>query len=259
MYKIQDIRITDSRFSYQVIRFKPTDLNIILGKNGSGKSSLIKELSPLPPEFKTTTRKTIWLTNGKGDEFVLDYVNKKNSFVVNGKEINTTGRKNIQLKLIEEYFNYDNFLHKVLHYRDFTAMSPAERKHLIKYMTNADFYLFNILERAKNRMRDIKAILTLLRGKKNGLNEVSEREIKSLEDANFRNKELLESLSNTVKNIEARVDVSTYKDIMKKFKLFGDRRLLREDIDMIRIELSRIKGELDGLEIIIKSNANKIK
>jgi len=32
MYKIQDIRITDRRFSYQVIRFKPTDFNFILGR-----------------------------------------------------------------------------------------------------------------------------------------------------------------------------------------------------------------------------------
>ncbi len=99
MFRITDIRISDSRFRYQVIRFRPTDLNVILGKNGSGKSSLLKELSPLPPEFSTTNRKTVWLTNGGKDEFKLDYRNKKYSFIMNGRRLNTIGKGNFQVIL----------------------------------------------------------------------------------------------------------------------------------------------------------------
>ena len=126
---------------------------LILGSNGSGKSSLLSELNPLPinkTDFRENGFKEI-TKEKNGSTFVLKSTINKNSFKKDNIELNPGGTKKVQLNLIREYFNltprYNNV---VLGIEKLTTMSTNDRKQYLREMSTVDYaygiYLYNSLK-----------------------------------------------------------------------------------------------------------------
>ena len=84
---------------------------IIGGSNGSGKSSLMSELSPLPADinrfYSEDGYKEIDIThNGKHYLLISGKEGRlKHNFIVNDIELNQGHTKKVQLQLVKQHFN----------------------------------------------------------------------------------------------------------------------------------------------------------
>lgn len=147
------------------IEYTPeSNLQVILGRNMSGKSSLLKELSPLPAdlkkEFKDTGYKEIRIENNDSYFILKSSINNDkvvHSFIKDNIELNKSGNKRIQLELVKQYFNLTpDIFSVILNTSKFTNMSPFERKHWFSQMATIDYtYSINIYNKIKSNLRDI--------------------------------------------------------------------------------------------------------
>lgn len=129
-------------------RYTPTDVyQIILGTNGSGKSSVVYEASPLPAnpaDFVKGGRKySKWLHNGKIYELTSVFPNggARHSFLIDGEEeFNRGGTITIQKELVENHFNYTPDVHELLvGIEKFTTMSFSKRRDWLTKLCDTDF------------------------------------------------------------------------------------------------------------------------
>lgn len=101
------------RFEYRPMQ----KTQLILGSNGSGKSSLLGMLSPLPArskDFKENGYKEIGISHD-GSEYVLkSSYNGKHSFIRDEEELNSGGTLNVQRQLVEDIFGLNEKLFDVL-------------------------------------------------------------------------------------------------------------------------------------------------
>lgn len=143
----------------------PHMINLFISRNGSGKTSILKELNPLPPENNNYEqgRKYVELKVGS-KHYVLDsYTGLGNghSFKVNGKELNSGGTYTSQKELVENHFRLDPSLNRVLNGLRVTdllsGMTPARRKDVIMqvYPNNTDYALdrYNKLKQERNDLK----------------------------------------------------------------------------------------------------------
>lgn len=141
---------------------------LILGKNGIGKSSLLNELSPLPPEtsdLKEGGFKEIVLQH-LGHQYVLKYqLHKKLDcyFLKDGKELNDGNTIRVQRDLIWKHFQYDDKIHQIM--TDFvllTNMSGSTRREWFTRMSSTDMnYAIGLYNRLKTAERDIRGAIKL--------------------------------------------------------------------------------------------------
>ena len=129
-------RFALSEIPYICIDFS-TPMQLILGTNGSGKSSLLSELTPLPAnpqDFEKGGFKELHV-NFKGDEFIIrSDISRgaKHSFIKNGTELNPGGTALVQKDMVERELGYTTALHTVLTGKmRFTQMAPAKRREWI--------------------------------------------------------------------------------------------------------------------------------
>lgn len=139
---------------------------IILGTNGSGKSSLLSELSVLPGtknDFSSGGFKEVVVTHNHR-RFRLRSVFKsaaKHSFVrdpdeASEEELNPGGTASVQNELIKQEFGYTQELHQLLIGKVlFTDMTPAQRRSWITYLSPADMsYAMGVFKKLKTVGRD---------------------------------------------------------------------------------------------------------
>lgn len=147
-------------------------LQIILGTNGSGKSSLLAELSPLPAvsaDFTKNGSKTIKISHNNNYYICISDFSGggsgRHSFFKNGTAIednlNTGGTATVQRELVLQEFNYTDELHEVLIGRNrFTAMSPAQRNNWITILSTMDLGFANkVFNQFKGLSRDATGAL----------------------------------------------------------------------------------------------------
>jgi len=127
------------------IRFDNTT-QIILGTNGSGKSSIVAELTPLPSNKKH-------YLDGGGKVVVAEHNNNqyqfssmkdgdsmRHSFVKNGVELNPGGTAPVQTKLAYQEFYITPDTHLLsLSKLKFTDMSATDRRQWFTRMADANF------------------------------------------------------------------------------------------------------------------------
>ena len=148
-----------------------TSITAIIGSNGSGKSSLLHYLSPLPADkadFTKTGYKKIVLEK-EGVKYVLtsDFKDNKHSFVIEstGEELNVGGTQTMQNQLVQDYFNYNKNIHQLLTGKErFTLMSPAKRKEWFTLLCDTDYsYGLKVFGKAKDKQRDAQGAIKRMR------------------------------------------------------------------------------------------------
>lgn len=165
--KITKIELIDyKRFSLRNIKrfvYEPKEqVQLILGTNGSGKSSLLKELTPLPAnslDYLKTGSKTIYIEHNNRNYVLISRFSPKqeHSFIVDNEELNLGGTIGTQKELVREYFNITQEIHDLLISSDsFTKMSPSERRSWFTKISDTNYtYAINIFNKLKERLRDI--------------------------------------------------------------------------------------------------------
>lgn len=160
------------RFALNNIRsftFKPKELiQLVLGTNGSGKSSLIKELTPLPAEAADYTKdgsKTIKITN-RGHTYVLKNNfggGAKHSFEKDGDELNKGGTGAVQKELVWQEFGITPMIHELLTGDEtFHNMSPSRRREWFTLLSDINYdYALSVYSKLKERSRDTSGALKL--------------------------------------------------------------------------------------------------
>lgn len=153
--------------------YTPTSpYQLILGTNGSGKSSLLAELTPLPADSSDYVKqgsKRIKLTHG-GYSYILTSTFKsgsKHSFIKDEEELNPGGTATVQKELVRKEFGIWNELHNVLTGRlRFTEMSPQKRRDWITTLSATDYsYALGKFQQLKNATRDRQAVVKHLKGR----------------------------------------------------------------------------------------------
>ena len=186
------------------INLKFTEIHqLVIGTNGCGKSTVIQELSPLPPAGTDYTKNGYKRIVIEHNDVSYTLISKftvqagKHSFInnVTGEELNQGGTQSVQRTLIQEIFNYDQALHDVLtDQAKFTNMSPNMRRDWLTRIsgTNLDFAitLFNRLKRAQ---RDEEAVVKHMT---NRLNKESD---------NLPSQDDLDNLEQRFKNLDNQI------------------------------------------------------
>lgn len=136
---------------------------IITGNNGSGKSSLLEELSPLPPDknkFNKGGYKEIHIEHrGKRYQLINDYTKSTSgvhAFIVDGEDLNESHSVTTQKELAEQHFNYTNEIHQLMLGRTkFTDMAGLQRRDWFVKIANADMdYVMGVFNKVRSAHRD---------------------------------------------------------------------------------------------------------
>lgn len=140
--------------------------NIILGRNGFGKTSLLQELSPLPPDngsYEQGGYKEVRIVNENGTYILKSSTGKssQHEFIHNGKNLNEGNTLLVQKELVKIHFKLTNNIKNILSGLDvrdlFTTLSTARRKDfLMSINPNDTSYALKIFEKLKSNLSTIK-------------------------------------------------------------------------------------------------------
>lgn len=149
----------------EVFEFNPTaPTQFIIGTNGSGKSSVVKEYSPLPPEKEDYEE-----GGGKYASFDLDGVifkvdsrnedgHWRHSFIRDGQELNDGGTITVQYQLVRDHFHYTPEIHELLTGENglrFSKMSAADRRKWFTILPNSNYdYAIGLYKRVTEKYNE---------------------------------------------------------------------------------------------------------
>ena len=184
-------------------------IQIILGANGSGKSSILTQLTPLPANLKRDYSedgyKVIEIEhNGNSYELASGFYTKgKHNFIYNGVELNPGGTKKVQEALVKEHFNITPHVHDImLGLNNLTNMPPKDRKKWFTELSTIDYtYPITVYNKIRQRHRDVLG----------GIKVIQEDIVKT-EEAKLSREEVLkikEKIVNINKLIEYLLSVKT--------------------------------------------------
>lgn len=237
----------------------PKNIHLILGTNGSGKSSLFELLTPLPPnrkDFIEGGSKKITFRYAD-DVFIIYSQDNKHTIYKNNEAILEHGG----IKQVEIYckdnFNITPQIHKfMLGKLKMTSMSLSDRKDFITSISNIDYdYANKLYSNLKKRLRDELAVSKHLNNKLLSLKEyiLNEDEVKllsskkeSINNAIYKLYEQKVTLSNPITLDKQSIINLVYKtDDMLKDAIRID---LFNNVDTLRNELAVIKSRKLELE-----------
>lgn len=151
--------------------FKPTErLQLILGTNGSGKSSMMGELSPLPPKpsdfedggYKRVVYKhaghTYCLTSTKNGSSM------RHSFVKDdGEDMNPGGTAAVQKELVWQEFGLTQEIHDLIIGKEqFTKMGPGRRREWFTKLSEVSYdFAIAVYNKMKERLRDTNGAIKI--------------------------------------------------------------------------------------------------
>ena len=190
----------------------------IIGQNGSGKSSLLKELIPnvdnVKNDYDTNGYKHItYEHNDNIIELVYDRDTDKHSFLFNSEELNPAGIITTQKSLIEQYFNLTKDIHgMLLSTKLFTTMSINERKKwFTEILSDIDYtYVLKLYDKSKFRIKELTSFIKLTRSKL-----IKDNDFLDNLDKDYENKLIykINKLNSILESLMS--DKEPYKDIDK--------------------------------------------
>lgn len=246
--------------------FEPKNgINIFTDRNGAGKSSLLSQLNPLPPErkdFKDDGYKVIEITH-QGHNYLITSKGLKHSILKDGEELNPGGTRKVQLELVENIFNIDpHTLNVVNGNNPFTLMSPSERKKWLTEISTVDYsYAISIYQKLLERRRDLTAWVKLNSEKilniQNYLNSVEDYETIIKQDIAI--KEFIENILKEYIPTQSKDDVFEILDQLKKknSEFLKYEHLLSIDFNKLQEERQKLSNELNLKQHTLKESLEK--
>lgn len=183
------------RLSLNNIKYlKITPINIIqliLGTNGSGKSSLLKELSPLPAnptEYHKDGSKIIMIVHNNSRyelKSIFSSTGNKFWFIKDGEEQNPGGTTTVYKELVKKEFNITQDVHDLMTgLTGFHNLSVAERRNWFTKLSDVDYtYAVQYYQRLKEQYRDVTGAIKLNQSR---LVQESEKLLKPEEEVQYR-------------------------------------------------------------------------
>ena len=169
-------RFSNSRISELEAEFV-SPVQIICASNSSGKSSLLRELSPLPSirtDYEKDGLKELHIEH-EGHSFVLrtDFTSRvsPHSFKMDGIELNEGHTSDIQEELSIKHFGFTPAIRNLVYSKmQMCSMTPVNRKEMFLNINPMDLSLIiNSHKVAMTRYKDAKANLKLLYSRKGNL------------------------------------------------------------------------------------------
>ena len=176
-------------------------LQLIIGLNGSGKSSLVWELSPLPADksdYSKIGSKEVHIEhNGIAYVLISNFGNKHiHSFLVGDEEKNPGGTISVQRELVKEHFGITPEIHELLQGKEsFTTMDSQTKKNWFLRLSDTNYdYAIRIYNKLREKQRDISGAIKLAKRTLVAESEklLQDRELEALE---IETKELHEALN----------------------------------------------------------------
>ncbi len=151
-----------------------SQITILTGENGSGKSSLLRELTPYPAtrtDYEKTGKKTIELIHENTTYSLTSDFSKTggaHSFIRAKVELNESGTTEMQNDLVNRYFNYSNLLDRLVGgHCKICQMGRPERKHLIMATYPSDLtFILNHHKKICSKIRAFQNNLKMLQERK---------------------------------------------------------------------------------------------
>lgn len=152
----------------KIFEYEPSKPNqLIIGTNGSGKSSVLNELSPLPGDhndYLPTGSKTIWIDHkGVSYKLISTFSPRSHHFwnLDTNTDLNEGGTPTVQMQLVKQIFGYDKPIHELIQgRRPFHLMEANERKNLFTFMADSDFdYALAVYKRINGKLNDVTGAL----------------------------------------------------------------------------------------------------
>ena len=240
----------------QLIEFNDnSDLYLILGSNGAGKSTIAKvitylcygkvegsNLKDLPNRVNKELWGKIWLES-KGNKIEVERGINPGIFLVkiNGEEYDVAGKNNLQEFLETEIYEIPYHVFKnviilsVNDFKSFVTMSPYDKKQIVDRI-----FGFSVI----NKMREI------VKGKRKTI--ISD--IKTFED---EIRTLDESINEITKKIEDLDKINDKKNQLKINELKKNLLSLNEDRRKLKEVSETIKGKVIDYNCLVKEKSSK--
>lgn len=194
----------------------------IVGTNGSGKSSIIRQLSPLPgspDDFYCPGKKEIWITHqGKSYYLASIFGEDRNTYIfeVDGVVLNRSLLVSSYRELVQSHFGYNEDIHQLMiGKKTFHGMSVADRRSLFMKMNDEDFtFALKLYKSIKERIKEKTILLKQLQHRLGGELEKLIPPEKIQEETELLNKEKT-ILSELMQNLRSNSNQVTESDLLK--------------------------------------------
>lgn len=152
----------------QRFEFTPTKtMQLIIGSNGAGKSSVLEELTPLPAHhsgFLKGGKKIFECLHQNKTYHLQSHYNGgsgHHSFICDGVEFNKGGTFAVQRELVEQTFGITREIHELLTGQtSFTGLSTAKRREWLTRMTPVSLdFAFSQYNTFKTLQRDQQGVI----------------------------------------------------------------------------------------------------
>lgn len=154
----------------ETVEWEPqSSIQVIIGGNGNGKSSLGREISPLPAtkgDYEANGYKEVLVDTGSEQyKCISDFGDKHTHKFIrmsDDKNLNEGGTSKVQLKLVKTYLNFTPRKHQLLcGDLKFTQMSANERKAIFTEMCDVNVdYAIELFESLKKQLSVAKGAYT---------------------------------------------------------------------------------------------------
>lgn len=219
-------------------------LQLILGTNGSGKSSLVRELSPLPahPSNYTKTGSKTVVKEHQGRTYVMRstmHPSPRHSFYKDGIELNPGGTQSVQRELCQQEFGITPEIQNLLTNKErFTQMSPRRRRDWFTLLADVDYdYALEVFGRLRDRAKQLNSALVL--AKKRLVVEAGR--LRSEAEQELIRKEI-EQLHHELEVLQSERAPIT----LNPHELRQTEQRLTEDLRQMEIKVLRLRGVLFG-------------
>lgn len=194
-------------------------LQLLLGTNGSGKSSVMKELTPLPAvhsQYEAGGYKEIDVEhNGDFYELKSDFSVPGNrySFKKNGEELNTGGTLSVYRDLVRLEFGITQEYHDMATgVIKFTSMDVKQRREWLTELSTCDYtYSLSYFDRLNKSLRDTNGALKLAKEKlvEETKKLMTQEDIQRIESEIKDLNELIETLTRNLPSVTSGESIAT--------------------------------------------------